>query len=86
MNKKCLVLSSTVPAFRDVIDVPLVVRRLHKSRSEVCFILLESVTLESNPYCWFLTSTVFISQVRKELGIADDVKVVIFNFGGQVGH
>ncbi|KAM0890914.1 hypothetical protein ACQ4PT_026699 [Festuca glaucescens] len=44
-----------MPAFRDVIDVPLVVRRLHKSRSEV----------------------------RKELGIADDVKVVIFNFGGQ---
>ncbi|GJN18976.1 hypothetical protein PR202_gb06199 [Eleusine coracana subsp. coracana] len=44
-----------VPAFRDVIDVPLVVRRLHKSRFEV----------------------------RKELGIADDVKVVIFNFGGQ---
>ncbi|OEL36892.1 L-arabinokinase [Dichanthelium oligosanthes] len=25
-----------MPAFRDVIDVPLVVRRLHKSRSEVC--------------------------------------------------
>jgi hypothetical protein len=23
-------------------------------------------------------------QVRKELGIANDVKVVIFNFGGQV--
>lgn len=23
-------------------------------------------------------------QVRKELGIADDVKLVIFNFGGQV--
>uniref|UniRef100_A0A0E0CFF0 GHMP kinase N-terminal domain-containing protein n=1 Tax=Oryza meridionalis TaxID=40149 RepID=A0A0E0CFF0_9ORYZ len=45
-----------MPAFRDVIDVPLVVRRLHKSRSEV----------------------------RKELGIKDDVKVVIFNFGGQV--
>ncbi|KAJ6819094.1 L-arabinokinase isoform X1 [Iris pallida] len=44
-----------MPAFRDVIDVPLVVRRLHKSRSEV----------------------------RKELGIADDVKLVIFNFGGQ---
>ncbi|GJM90184.1 hypothetical protein PR202_ga06441 [Eleusine coracana subsp. coracana] len=44
-----------MPAFRDVIDVPLVVRRLHKSRFEV----------------------------RKELGIADDVKVVIFNFGGQ---
>ncbi|KAJ1255603.1 hypothetical protein BS78_K183500 [Paspalum vaginatum] len=44
-----------MPAFRDVIDVPLVVRRLHRSRSEV----------------------------RKELGIADDVKVVIFNFGGQ---
>ncbi|KAG2648476.1 hypothetical protein PVAP13_1NG027200 [Panicum virgatum] len=44
-----------MPAFRDVIDVPLVVRRLHKSRSEV----------------------------RKELGIADAIKVVIFNFGGQ---
>ncbi|PKA51422.1 L-arabinokinase [Apostasia shenzhenica] len=44
-----------MPAFRDVIDVPLVVRRLHKSRSEV----------------------------RKELGIGDDVKLVIFNFGGQ---
>ncbi|OAY68042.1 L-arabinokinase [Ananas comosus] len=45
-----------MPAFRDVIDVPLVVRRIHKSRSEV----------------------------RKELAISDDVKVVIFNFGGQV--
>ncbi|KAJ7958626.1 L-arabinokinase [Quillaja saponaria] len=44
-----------MPAFRDVIDVPLVVRRLHKSRLEV----------------------------RKELGIADDVKLVILNFGGQ---
>ncbi|KAK1323128.1 L-arabinokinase [Acorus calamus] len=45
-----------VPAFRDVIDVPLVVRRLHKSRTEV----------------------------RKELGIGNEVKLVIFNFGGQV--
>ncbi|CAD6248117.1 unnamed protein product [Miscanthus lutarioriparius] len=44
-----------MPAFCDVIDVPLVVRRLHRSRYEV----------------------------RKELGIADDVKLVIFNFGGQ---
>lgn len=44
-----------MPAFRDVIDVPLVVRRLHKSRKEV----------------------------RKELGIGDDVKLVILNFGGQ---
>ncbi|KAJ4754723.1 Galactokinase [Rhynchospora pubera] len=44
-----------MPAFRDVIDVPLVVRRLHKSRAEV----------------------------RKELGISEDVKVLIFNFGGQ---
>ncbi|XP_010524568.1 PREDICTED: L-arabinokinase isoform X2 [Tarenaya hassleriana] len=44
-----------MPAFRDVIDVPLVVRRLHKSRKEV----------------------------RKELGIDEDVKVVILNFGGQ---
>lgn len=44
-----------MPAFRDVIDVPLVVRRLHKSGVEV----------------------------RKELGIEDDVKLLIFNFGGQ---
>ncbi|XP_043713454.1 L-arabinokinase-like [Telopea speciosissima] len=44
-----------MPAFRDVIDVPLVARRLHKSRAEV----------------------------REELGIGDDVKLVIFNFGGQ---
>ncbi|KAK1275670.1 L-arabinokinase [Acorus gramineus] len=45
-----------MPAFRDAIDVPLVVRRLHKSRTEV----------------------------RKELGIGNEVKLVIFNFGGQV--
>ncbi|KAK6927776.1 Galactokinase, N-terminal domain [Dillenia turbinata] len=44
-----------MPAFRDVIDVPLVVRRLHKTRKEV----------------------------RRELGIGEDVKLVIFNFGGQ---
>ncbi|WOL08538.1 L-arabinokinase-like isoform X1 [Canna indica] len=44
-----------MPAFRDVIDLPLVVRRLHKSRMEI----------------------------REELGIGNDVKVVIFNFGGQ---
>ncbi|XP_075672692.1 L-arabinokinase-like isoform X3 [Castanea sativa] len=46
---------SPMPAFRGVIDVPLVVRRLHKSREEV----------------------------RKDLGVLDDVKLVIFNFGGQ---
>nr|GMC65060.1 L-arabinokinase-like isoform X1 [Ipomoea batatas] len=45
-----------MPAFRDVIDVPLVVRRLHKSRAEV----------------------------RKELGIGDDVKLLVYNFGGQL--
>lgn len=28
-------LTSAVPAFRDVVDVPLVVRRLHKTRQEV---------------------------------------------------
>ncbi|KAL3650983.1 D-arabinose 1-dehydrogenase (NAD(P)(+)) [Castilleja foliolosa] len=44
-----------MPAFRDAFDVPLVVRRLHKSREEV----------------------------RKELGISEDVKIVILNFGGQ---
>ncbi|KAM4087928.1 hypothetical protein ACJW30_07G031800 [Castanea mollissima] len=46
---------SPMPAFRGVIDVPLVVRRLHKSREEV----------------------------RKDLGVLEDVKLVIFNFGGQ---
>ncbi|KAK6131981.1 hypothetical protein DH2020_034273 [Rehmannia glutinosa] len=45
-----------MPAFRDAIDVPLVVRRLHKPREEV----------------------------RRELGISEDVKIVILNFGGQV--
>ncbi|KAJ6673117.1 L-ARABINOKINASE [Salix viminalis] len=44
-----------MPAFRDVVDVPLVVRGLHKSRAEV----------------------------RKELGVEEDAKLVIFNFGGQ---
>ncbi|PWA63909.1 arabinose kinase [Artemisia annua] len=44
-----------MPAFRDVIDVPLVVRRLHKSRKEI----------------------------RSEMGISEDVKLVILNFGGQ---
>ncbi|KAL3534972.1 hypothetical protein ACH5RR_003433 [Cinchona calisaya] len=45
-----------MPAFRDVVDVPLVVRRLQKSRSEV----------------------------RKELGIGSDTKVLLYNFGGQL--
>ncbi|XP_022889317.1 L-arabinokinase-like [Olea europaea var. sylvestris] len=44
-----------MPAFRDTVDVPLVVRRLHKNRAEV----------------------------RKELGIKEDVKILIYNFGGQ---
>uniref|UniRef100_A0A0A0KZ62 L-arabinokinase n=1 Tax=Cucumis sativus TaxID=3659 RepID=A0A0A0KZ62_CUCSA len=44
-----------MPAFRDVVDVPLVVRRLHKQRKEV----------------------------RKELEIGEDTKLVILNFGGQ---
>ncbi|KAI3692323.1 hypothetical protein L6452_32137 [Arctium lappa] len=44
-----------MPAFRDVVDVPLVVRRPRKSRKEV----------------------------RQELGISEDKKVVILNFGGQ---
>ncbi|KAI3447294.1 hypothetical protein Pfo_003959 [Paulownia fortunei] len=44
-----------MPAFRDAVDVPLIVRRLHKSRTEV----------------------------RKELGIGEDRKVLIYNFGGQ---
>ncbi|XP_076928485.1 L-arabinokinase-like [Bidens hawaiensis] len=45
-----------MPAFKDVIDVPLVVRRLHKSRQEV----------------------------RSEMGISENVKLVILNFGGQI--
>ncbi|XP_057806534.1 L-arabinokinase-like isoform X2 [Salvia miltiorrhiza] len=44
-----------MPAFRDAVDVPLVVRRLRRSRAEV----------------------------RKELGIGEDTKVLIYNFGGQ---
>ncbi|TQD86798.1 hypothetical protein C1H46_027671 [Malus baccata] len=44
-----------MPAFRDVVDVPLVVRRFRRSRKEV----------------------------REELGIGDDVTLVILNFGGQ---
>ncbi|CAA7062623.1 unnamed protein product [Microthlaspi erraticum] len=44
-----------MPAFHDVIDIPLVVRPLHKSREEV----------------------------RKELGVPENVKLLIFNFGGQ---
>ncbi|CAD5324717.1 unnamed protein product [Arabidopsis thaliana] len=44
-----------MPAFHDVIDIPLVVRPVHKSRQEV----------------------------RRELGVPDNVKLLIFNFGGQ---
>ncbi|PUZ59232.1 hypothetical protein GQ55_4G024000 [Panicum hallii var. hallii] len=44
-----------MPAFRNVIDVPLIVRGLRKSRSEV----------------------------RKELGLEENAKVLVFNFGGQ---
>ncbi|XP_078443195.1 L-arabinokinase-like isoform X2 [Wolffia australiana] len=45
-----------MPAFRDAIDVPLVVRQLHKSRQ----------------------------QVREDLGVGENTKLLIFNFGGQV--
>lgn len=31
-------------------------------------------------------SDILVVQVRKELGIGEDVKLVIFNFGGQVGQ
>ncbi|CAN6192994.1 unnamed protein product [Urochloa humidicola] len=44
-----------MPAFRNVIDVPLIVRGLRKSRSEV----------------------------RKELGLEENAKVLVLNFGGQ---
>lgn len=29
-------------------------------------------------------SNISVEQVRKELGVEEDVKLVIFNFGGQV--
>ncbi|KAK4793267.1 hypothetical protein SAY86_023702 [Trapa natans] len=44
-----------MPAFQDVIDVPLVVRKIMKSKEEV----------------------------RKDLGVGEDVKLLVFNFGGQ---
>ncbi|XP_010535813.1 PREDICTED: L-arabinokinase [Tarenaya hassleriana] len=44
-----------MPAFHDVIDIPLVVRKFRKTRQEV----------------------------RRDLGIPDNVKLLIFNFGGQ---
>ncbi|KAL6873876.1 hypothetical protein ACP4OV_013958 [Aristida adscensionis] len=54
-NENRVIFHFIVPAFRDIIDVPLVVRGLRKSRSEV----------------------------RKELGIEENAKVLVFNFGGQ---
>jgi hypothetical protein len=70
-----------VPAFRNVIDVPLVVRRLHKSREEVCFRTQNNV----NELIYYGSMIHFlVVQVRKNLGVGDDVKIVIFNFGGQV--
>ncbi|KAL2652701.1 hypothetical protein R1flu_020829 [Riccia fluitans] len=44
-----------MPAFRDVIDAPLVVRSLRRNRH----------------------------QVRKELGLSEEEKILLFNFGGQ---
>ncbi|KAG0616552.1 hypothetical protein M758_5G124600 [Ceratodon purpureus] len=44
-----------MPAFRDAVDVPLVVRDVRRSRK----------------------------QVRKDLGVSEDVKLLLFNFGGQ---
>ena len=85
--KKFSIMFSAVPAFRDVIDVPLVVRRLHKSRSEVCISCWRVVFYKFNPLlAFYVSSIIFMYQVRKELGIADDIKVVIFNFGGQVSE
>ena len=39
---------SIVPAFRNVIDVPLVVRGLRKSRSEVCILLEKDILSRQN--------------------------------------
>jgi len=73
-----------VPAFRNVIDVPLVVRGLRKSRSEVC-VLLENDIL-SHLLFPYLHASILTYQVRKELGLEENAKVLLFNFGGQVGH
>ncbi|KAG5554388.1 hypothetical protein RHGRI_012048 [Rhododendron griersonianum] len=97
--------SLAVPAFRDVMDVPLVVRRLHKSRKELIDDSKEEQrviwklksndgTLKLTKYNHYVSLISWILQngptkrdneVRKELGIGDDVKVVILNFGGQPG-
>ncbi|KAG5554385.1 hypothetical protein RHGRI_012048 [Rhododendron griersonianum] len=94
-----------MPAFRDVMDVPLVVRRLHKSRKELIDDSKEEQrviwklksndgTLKLTKYNHYVSLISWILQngptkrdneVRKELGIGDDVKVVILNFGGQPG-
>jgi hypothetical protein len=66
-----MILSSAVPAFRDVIDVPLVVRRLHKSRSEVCMILIESVILQLYKQPTFLFSDLYAFHVSGEKGTRD---------------
>jgi len=43
-----LLFHSIVPAFRNVIDVPLVVRGLRKSRSEVCILLEKDILSQQN--------------------------------------
>ena len=73
-----------MPAFRNVIDVPLVVRGLRKSRSEVCALLENDIL--SHLLFPYLHVSILTYQVRKELGLEENAKVLLFNFGGQVGH
>jgi hypothetical protein len=115
-----------VPAFRDVVDVPMIVRKVHRSRQQVNFfhsvILLEAWQVlsgmlpvdteeeaddlfflhlmvqevdclsrrdwedgnSSHFIKWYLLLHAWLAQVRKDLGISENVKVLLFNFGGQV--
>ena len=94
-----------MPAFRDVIDVPLVVRDMRRSRKQVlllfsCLIyrcilceihlfnrIRELVSQVSRVVLTRKIKQVIISalaQVRKDIGVSEDVTVLLFNFGGQV--
>lgn len=59
----------SVPAFRDVIDIPLVVRRLHKSRAEVCLVGLCQVIRICNNFSESLPLISFLSRLGKNLGL-----------------
>lgn len=84
INMICGISIFVVPAFRDLVDVPLVVRKLQKSPNEV--FSWETLMEIFQQMIWvpIYNLVIFLMKVRKELGIEDNVKIVIFNFGGQV--